>query len=79
MNSKLLLGVSIAADLLDFAVIGQIPGLGHLLDLPVFILHFWAGGPKALFVLAELIPVVGVLPIFSFFAWKYHSTGHYGG
>lgn len=77
INSKLLLAASIAADILDFAGIGQIPGLGHLLDVPIFILHFLAGGPKALPVLLELIPFVGVLPIFTYFAWRYDQTGRY--
>lgn len=78
MNSKLLLGASVTADLLDCFLIGQIPGLGHILDLPVFILHFMAGGPKALLTLAEAIPAVGFLPVFSYFAWRYHKTGSYG-
>jgi hypothetical protein len=78
LNSNTLLTFSIIADVLDIAIIGQTPGIGHILDLPVFIMHFMAGGPKAAFTLLEAIPGIGFLPIFSWFAWKYHKTGRYG-
>lgn len=77
VNPQFLFAASIVADILDFAVIGQVPGIGHLLDVPVFILHFLAGGPKALLTLLELIPFVGSLPIFSYLAWRYKSKGEY--
>lgn len=77
LNSKTLLIASIVADLLDIAIIGQTPGVGHLLDFPVFVMHFMAGGPRAAFTLLEAIPGIGFLPIFSWFAWKYHTTGRY--
>ena len=78
INPKLLLAVSVIADILDFTGIGQIPGLSHLLDVPVIILHFLAGGPKALLLLLELVPFIGFIPIFSYFAWRYKTTGKYG-
>lgn len=77
MNSKALLATSVFADFLDFGVIGQIPGVGHFLDIPVFIMHFLAGGPKAAMVLLEVLPGVGFMPIYTYFAWKYHKNGVY--
>jgi hypothetical protein len=78
MNSKALLTASVVADVIDMFLVTQIPGLSHVLDFPVFMMHFKAGGWKAAGTLWEAVPMVGCLPVFSFYAWKYHKTGVYG-
>jgi hypothetical protein len=62
---------SIARDLLDLLIVGQLPGVGALLDLPLIIMHFDYAGPAAAVTLLEAIPVVGLLPIFTIMALCY--------
>ena len=77
MPSRMLLTLSIIADILDIFVVGQIPGLSHIIDVPIILLHFLAGGPRAFLTILEALPLAGFLPIFSWFAWRYHRTGRY--
>jgi hypothetical protein len=58
-------------DFLDIIVIGQIPGINWLLDLPVLIMHLNYAGPVALFTLLEAIPGLGFLPIWTIAAMSY--------
>ena len=78
MDSRSLLVLSVIADILDLLVIGNIPGLSWFIDIPLILLHFAAGGPAALVALLEAIPLVGLVPIFTWLAWRYHNTGVYG-
>lgn len=71
MTKGQVIAVSIVRDVLDFTPIGHIPVLDQLLDLPVIYVHCRYAGPKALFGAAELIPFIGVIPIFTIMAFTY--------
>lgn len=71
MTRKTLITWSVIRDLLDFMVVGQIPGLGQLLDVPILMMHYAYAGANANFALPELIPTVGFLPIFTIAACCY--------
>lgn len=71
MTKRQLIMWSIARDSLDFIGIGQIPPLSWLLDLPLIFMHFSFAGKAATIVLFELIPFVGILPLFTFAAFSY--------
>lgn len=71
MTKRNLVTVSIFADALDVAVIGQIPGLSWFIDIPVILMHLLYAGPKALPTLLELVPVVGTIPLFTIAALSY--------
>lgn len=69
-----LLTVSIIADLIDLVGLGLAPGPWSLIiDAPVTALHFLYAGPKALVVLAEYIPGVGMLPCYTLAALFYYK------
>ncbi|MDB6025858.1 MAG: hypothetical protein JWM68_2081 [Verrucomicrobiales bacterium] len=75
MTKKTLLKISAAADALDL-VTGWIPGPWTLIvDVPVFICHFLYAGPRALWVLTDNIPIVGILPIYTIAAMAYPEKG----
>jgi hypothetical protein len=59
---------SIIADLLDFT------GIGHFMypiDMIVIIIHMLYVGPKALVGVLDMVPAVGVLPIYTFLSLTY--------
>jgi len=58
---------AIVLDLLDFAGVGLIPGIGDVFDLIAIAILFKLIGPLALIGFAELIPVAvtDALPIFT--------------
>jgi hypothetical protein len=65
---QVVITASIIADALDFT------GIGHFLypiDLVVIFLHLLYAGPKALTGLLDMIPVVGVIPIYTILALTY--------
>jgi hypothetical protein len=71
MTKSQLIKWSGVRDFLDIIVIGQIPGLNWLLDLPLFIMHLNYAGPRAFFTLLEAIPGVGLIPIWTIAAMSY--------
>lgn len=71
MDRKTLIFVSILTDTLDILVIGQIPGVGTIVDLPAAIMHFIFAGPAALVTLFDMVPAIGILPIFTVMAFAY--------
>jgi hypothetical protein len=73
MTKSQLITVSGVRDFLDFILIGQIPGLNWLLDLPVLIMHLKYAGPVALFTLLEAFPIVGFFPIWTIAAMSYKN------
>lgn len=60
-----LLAVSIVSDLLDLFVLGQVPGIGWVLDAPMLFFHFVFAGPIALLTIPEIIPGIGTIPAFT--------------
>jgi uncharacterized membrane-anchored protein YitT (DUF2179 family) len=66
-----LIAVSAIRDLLDFVVVGQIPGLNWILNLPVIWLHYRFAGPRALVTLFENVPGIETLPCFTVAAISY--------
>ncbi len=60
-----LIAWSAARDFLDIIWIGQIPVLGQALSLPIWIMHFSYAGKAALFTLLEMMPGVGLFPVFT--------------
>jgi hypothetical protein len=77
MSRKTLLVFSIFADVLDFLVVGQIPILSWVIDIPLIVLHVQYAGLRGLWTLLELVPFVGLLPVFTIatFAHKPISGG----
>jgi len=65
MSRKTLLVTSLIADVLDILVIGQVPGLSWIIDLPLIVMHVAYAGPSGFSTLVELVPVVGTLPLFT--------------
>jgi hypothetical protein len=65
VTKKHLLIASLIADALDFAVIGQMPGLSWFIDIPLIAMHVAYAGPAGFSTLLELVPVVGTLPLFT--------------
>ena len=78
VSKKFLVGVSLLADALDLLVIGQMPGLSWVIDLPVTALHVAFAGPTGLLTLFELIPLVGTVPIYTAAALAYSDHGPEG-
>lgn len=63
---------SIVADLLDFT------GIGHFMypvDIVIIIIHMLYAGPKALIGVLDAVPVIGILPIYTFLALTYKKDG----
>ena len=68
MFRNIIVGISILADLLDFT------GVGHFLyfiDVVVIILHMLYAGPKALIGILDMLPGIGVLPIYTALSLTY--------
>jgi bacteriorhodopsin len=65
--------LSLVADALGILVIGQIPVLSWVIDIPVIIMHLAYAGPVGLGTLLELVPVVGILPVFTLAAAGYEK------
>jgi hypothetical protein len=76
MTKNTLLAVSGIADTFDLAFGWIIGPWTIVVDLPVTIIHVWYAGPRALFTLAEYVPFVGVLPLYTLLAMSYddHET-----
>jgi hypothetical protein len=68
-----LIKISMVADFLDFVVVGQIPVLSWVIDIPVIIMHVIYAGPSGLSTLLELVPIVGILPVFTIAAAGYKN------
>jgi uncharacterized membrane-anchored protein YitT (DUF2179 family) len=71
MTRTQLILVSAIRDALDFAIVGQIPGLNIALNIPVIIMHYRFAGPRALITLFENVPGVETLPCFTAAAISY--------
>lgn len=71
MTKKTLIAISAARDLLDVALIGQVPGLNWALNVPVLYLHYRYAGLPALLTLLENVPGVATLPFFTAAAMSY--------
>lgn len=71
MTKTQLIAISAIRDLLDFVVIGQIPGLNWILNAPVIWLHYRFAGPRALITLFENVPGIETLPCFTVAAISY--------
>ena len=71
MTRTQLVAISVIRDALDFVVIGQIPGLNWILNIPVIILHYRFAGPRALITLFENVPGIETLPCFTAAALAY--------
>jgi hypothetical protein len=65
MDRNTLLFASLIADGLDLFVVGQIPGLSYVIDVPLVLMHVIFAGPAGFSTLLELIPVVGTVPLFT--------------
>jgi hypothetical protein len=75
MKKSTLVTLSLIGDLLDIAVIGQIPGLSWFIDIPIIICHVAYAGPGGFMTMLELIPVVGTLPLFTIAALAHKDHG----
>lgn len=62
---QIVIGASVIADLLDFTGIGHFM---YFIDIIVIIAHMVHFGPKALWGILDMVPMVGVLPIFTYLA-----------
>lgn len=71
MTKGQLVAISLVRDLLDFTPVGHIPILDQVLDLPVIYAHYQYAGNRAVLVAPELVPLVGVLPLFTVCALLY--------
>ena len=71
MTKKHLMIVSLIADGLDLMLVGMIPGLSLVIDLPVVAMHVAYAGPSGLLTLLEAVPLVGFVPIFTAAAMMY--------
>ncbi len=77
ISRKLLIAVSAIGDGLDFLGFGAFPFFWSVvIDAPITILHFLYAGPRALVVLAEYIPMVGFLPIYTIAALAYDKPAN---
>jgi hypothetical protein len=74
MTKSQLIAWSAVRDALDLTPVGHIPLLDQLLDMPIIVMHFKYAGPKAFAVLPELVPFVGVLPVFTIMALMYPAN-----
>jgi hypothetical protein len=64
---------SLMADGLDLIGVGQIPVLSWVIDVPILLMHLRYAGVHGFFTIAELIPGVGTLPIFTIAALGYED------
>lgn len=72
ISRKALIAVSCVADALDFLGFGAFPFFWtFVIDVPVTVIHFLYAGPRAFVVLAEYIPFVGFVPIYTIAALCY--------
>lgn len=74
MTKSQLIAWSAARDVLDLTPVGHIPLLDQLLDIPIIAMHFRYAGPRAFAVIPELVPLVGVLPVFTIMALMYPAN-----
>ena len=74
ITKKQLIFWSIFRDALNWMLVGQIPGLCQVLDIPLLVMHYKYAGAKASFTLLELIPTAGFIPIFSIAAFCYSDA-----
>jgi hypothetical protein len=65
---QLVIASSVIADLLDLTVVGHFL---YFIDIAVIILHLVYAGPKALAGVLDMIPAVGMLPVFTILAVRY--------
>ena len=66
MTKSTLIKLSLIGDAL-----GLVPVLGTIISIPLLIVHYSYAGPRALWCLIEMLPMVGFLPIFSIAAAMY--------
>jgi hypothetical protein len=71
VSKQVLVAASLIADALDMAVVGMIPGISWFIDLPVIAMHVAFAGPKGFMTIIELVPVVGLIPVFTIAAMSY--------
>ncbi|MBL9118516.1 MAG: hypothetical protein JNL80_01220 [Phycisphaerae bacterium] len=76
MTKSQLILLSAVRDVLDFTPIGHIPVLDQLLDIPVIVAHFRYAGPRAFVVIPELMPLIGILPLYTLVALFYPAHPH---
>lgn len=69
-----LVKLSLLADVLDLVVVGQIPVLSWVIDIPIIALHVAYAGVAGLTTLLELIPFVGIVPFFTIAAFMYDAN-----
>ncbi|GAB3957216.1 hypothetical protein GCM10028805_49280 [Spirosoma harenae] len=65
---QFVIGASIIADLLDFTGVGH---FFYVADIIVIVLHMLHAGPKALLGILDMIPGVGLIPVFTFLSLSY--------
>ena len=73
MDRKTLIIFSIIADVLDLLVIGQIPVLSWVIDIPLIIMHVSFAGMAGFWTVVELVPVAGLLPLFTVAAFAHRE------
>jgi len=74
MTRSQLIGVSLAADILDVLVVGQLPVISWVIDIPVILMHLKFAGAKGFWTILELVPVVGTLPLFTVAAFTHENS-----
>lgn len=65
MTKQTLVILSVIADLLDLFVVGQIPGLSWIVDIPLILMHVSFAGSKGWLTMLEIIPLAGTFPVFT--------------
>lgn len=65
---QFIIGASILADILDFTIVGQFI---YVVDVIIIILHMVYAGPKALLGILDMIPGVGLIPVYTFLSLSY--------
>ncbi len=84
MHWAILLGIAVVSDLIDYAGIGAVPGIGDILDLLTVGILFPYVGIESGIGLIELVPGADFLPTYTALArwtiWKeYRTTGELEG
>ena len=65
MKKSTLIWLSLAADILDIMVVGQVPVVSWFIDIPVISCQVLYAGPAGFLTMVELVPVVGTIPLFT--------------
>ncbi len=73
MSKTTLVIISALRDVLDLLIVGQIPVLNIIVNVPVMIAHYWYAGPVSLLSLIENVTGVETLPCFTALALAYPS------